>query len=70
MGDSAMSRAVSLPAAIASKHILEHNIASKGVHIPVLSEIYHPVLDELEQFGFTFKHKRIKLDDVTTAINT
>jgi hypothetical protein len=28
------------------------------------------VHDELEQFGFAFKHKRIKLDDVTTAINT
>jgi saccharopine dehydrogenase-like NADP-dependent oxidoreductase len=68
-GDSAMSRAVSFPAAIASKHILENKIAPKGVHIPVLPEIYNPVLDELEQFGFEFKHKRIKLDYLTLASN-
>jgi saccharopine dehydrogenase-like NADP-dependent oxidoreductase len=68
-GDSAMSRAVSFPAAIASKQILENKIGSKGVHIPVLPEIYNPVLDELEQFGFEFKHKRTKLDYLTTASN-
>ena len=61
-GDSTMSRAVSLPAAIAAKLILENQIVSKGVHIPVSPEIYQPVLDELEQFGFKFKHKRTKLD--------
>ncbi|MCH8318272.1 MAG: saccharopine dehydrogenase NADP-binding domain-containing protein [Bacteroidetes bacterium] len=61
-GDSAMSRAVSLPAAIASKLILENKIASKGVHIPVLPEIYNPVLDELEVFGYKFKHTKIKMD--------
>lgn len=60
-GDSAMSRAVSLPAAIASKHILEKKIAVKGVHIPVLPEIYGPVLDELARYGYVFKHERTEI---------
>jgi saccharopine dehydrogenase-like NADP-dependent oxidoreductase len=47
-GDSSMARTVSLPAAIASKLILEGKIRETGVHIPVLPNIYDPVLDELE----------------------
>lgn len=61
-GDSAMSRAVSLPAAIAAKHILENEITIKGVQIPTSPEIYNPVLNELELFGYKFEHKRIKMD--------
>ena len=55
-GDSAMSRAVSLPAAIASKHILEGRISETGVHMPTIKQIYEPVLKELETFDYTFKH--------------
>ena len=62
-GDSAMSRAVSLPAAIAAKHILENEITIKGVQIPTSSEIYNPVLNELELFGYKFKHMKIKMDE-------
>ena len=50
-GDSAMARTVSLPAAIAAKLILTGQIIATGVHIPVISEIYNPVLDELETLG-------------------
>ena len=46
-GDSAMSRTVSLPAAIATALILENKIKMTGVQIPVQPEIYNPVLDEL-----------------------
>ena len=60
-GDSAMSRAVSLPAAIATRLILEDKIAAKGVHMPTLPEIYNPVLAELESFDFKFEHKSIQL---------
>lgn len=56
-GDSAMSRTVSLPAAIAVKLILEDKILEKGVRIPVDREIYHPVLDELERLGILCKEK-------------
>ncbi|MBU0640903.1 MAG: saccharopine dehydrogenase NADP-binding domain-containing protein [Planctomycetes bacterium] len=46
-GDSSMARTVSLPAAIATRLILTGQIHVPGVHIPVIPEIYNPVLDEL-----------------------
>jgi saccharopine dehydrogenase (NADP+, L-glutamate forming) len=46
-GDSAMSRTVSLPAAIAAHMLLEGEITETGVLRPVLPGIYNPVLDEL-----------------------
>jgi saccharopine dehydrogenase-like NADP-dependent oxidoreductase len=46
-GDSSMARTVSLPAAIATKLILKGQIDLTGVQIPVLPEIYEPVLKEL-----------------------
>jgi saccharopine dehydrogenase-like NADP-dependent oxidoreductase len=56
-GHSAMSRAVSLPAAIASRLILEGTIRSKGVLKPITEEIYKPVLAELEENEYKFEHK-------------
>lgn len=46
-GDSAMSRTVSLPAAIAAHMLLQGQITETGVLRPVLPGIYNPVLDEL-----------------------
>lgn len=54
-GYSAMSRTVSLPAAIATKLILQGKIDLKGVHIPVIPEIYDPVLNELETMDIVCK---------------
>jgi saccharopine dehydrogenase (NADP+, L-glutamate forming) len=56
-GYSAMSRAVSLPAAIASRLILEGTIRSKGVLKPTAAEIYKPVLAELAENGYKFELK-------------
>ncbi len=58
---TAMARTVSLPAAIASRLILEGRIAPRGVHIPVLKEIYGPVLTELERLGISMKESRAAL---------
>jgi saccharopine dehydrogenase (NADP+, L-glutamate forming)/spermidine synthase len=60
-GDSAMARTVSLPAAVAAKMILHNEIKSTGVHIPVVPEIYEPVLKELEGLGISFKERTAKL---------
>jgi saccharopine dehydrogenase-like NADP-dependent oxidoreductase len=57
-GDSAMSRAVSLPAAVAGRLILEGKIRSRGILMPTISEIYHPVLEELKEFGIDFTHRQ------------
>lgn len=56
-GDSSVSRTVALPAAIAVKMILEEKIDNTGVHIPVIPEIYNPILDELEEMNIIFKEK-------------
>ncbi|MFC2100854.1 saccharopine dehydrogenase C-terminal domain-containing protein [Bacteroidota bacterium] len=59
-GDSAMSRAVALPAAIAARLILEGEIKATGLKMPPnFPELYKPVLKELEEFGFVFKRQTI-----------
>ena len=56
-GDTAISRTVALPAAIAVKMIQEEKIDITGVKIPVIPEIYNPILDELEEIGINFSEK-------------
>lgn len=56
-GDSAMARTVSLPAAVAVKHMLHGGIRLTGVHIPVLAELYEPVLAELDGMGIVFEER-------------
>ena len=57
-GDSSMARTVGLPAAIGTKLILEGKIGLVGVHIPIIPEIYVPILQELKELGIAFKEKR------------
>lgn len=57
-GDSAMARTASLPAAVATRIVLEQRIETVGVQIPVLPEIYLPVLSELEELGLRFEEQR------------
>jgi saccharopine dehydrogenase (NADP+, L-glutamate forming) len=58
-GDTAMSRAVSLPAAIAGRLFLEDRVNARGVIMPMEKEIYEPVLAEMKTFGFEFT-KRVR----------
>lgn len=53
-GDSAMSRTVGYPVAIAAKLVAERRIILAGVQIPVHPEIYTPILEELENLGIRF----------------
>ncbi len=55
--DSSMARTVSLPAAIATRLILQGKITVTGVHAPVLPDIYNPVLDELETMNIVCKEQ-------------
>ena len=55
--ETSVARTVALPAAIATKLILEGKLPLSGVHIPVIKEIYDPVLEELEKIGITFKEE-------------
>ncbi len=56
-GDTSMARTVSLPVAIATRLIAEGKIQLSGVHIPVLPEIYNPVLEELESLNIKFTER-------------
>ena len=51
---TAMAKTVGLPLAIAAKLMLEDKIKLKGVHLPIKSEIYNPILKELEKHGIKF----------------
>ncbi|MEJ0105057.1 MAG: saccharopine dehydrogenase C-terminal domain-containing protein [Bacteroidota bacterium] len=51
---TAMAKTVGLPLGIAAKLILKEKIQLKGLHIPVVKEIYEPVLYELELQGIRF----------------
>lgn len=57
-GDSSMARTVGLPAAISTKLILKEKIKKTGVYIPILPEIYVPILQELKGLGIEFKEKK------------
>jgi saccharopine dehydrogenase (NADP+, L-glutamate forming)/spermidine synthase len=60
-GDSAVSRTVALPAAIAVKLILDGKIGLTGVHIPTHPEIYNPVLEKLGELGMKIEEKIEKI---------
>jgi saccharopine dehydrogenase-like NADP-dependent oxidoreductase len=49
--NTAMSKTVGLPLGMAAKHVLSGKINLTGVHIPIVREIYDPILDELVEEG-------------------
>jgi hypothetical protein len=49
-----MAKTVGLPLGIAAKLILNGTITTKGLHIPVLPEIYQPVLAALKEQQIVF----------------
>ena len=55
--NTSIARTVALPAAIAVKMILEGKINIKGVHRPVIPQIYDPVLSELKTLGIKMKEE-------------
>lgn len=58
---TAMAKTVGLPLGIAAVLILENKIAIKGLHIPIIKEIYEPVLAELIKEGIAFKETKKEL---------
>lgn len=51
---TSMAKTVGLPLGIAAKLILLGRIGLQGLHIPILPEIYDPVLEELQANGIVF----------------
>ncbi|WP_282123218.1 saccharopine dehydrogenase family protein [Algibacter mikhailovii] len=54
---TAMAKTVGLPVAIATLAILNKKITTPGVQIPITSEIYNPILKELQNHGIIFHEK-------------
>lgn len=52
---TAMAKTVGLPLGIAAKIILNGTLTLTGLHIPIVKEIYEPVLEELEHEHVVFK---------------
>lgn len=52
---TAMAKTVGLPLGIMAKLLLQEKISLTGLHIPILPEIYNPVLKELEEFDISFE---------------
>jgi len=52
---TSMSKTVGLPVAIATLKILNKEITTYGVQMPITKEIYLPILKELEDYGVNFK---------------
>ncbi len=55
---TAMAKTVGLPVAIAAIQILNGNINTPGVQLPINKEVYLPILKELEKFGVVFHEKQ------------
>ena len=51
---TAMAKTVGLPLGIAARLVLENKIRLTGVHIPVMKEVYEPILKELAEMGIRF----------------
>jgi saccharopine dehydrogenase-like NADP-dependent oxidoreductase len=62
---TAMAKTVGLPLGVAAKLILDGTLQVRGLHIPIIPEIYQPVLIELEQKGIVFREEKNCLDNQT-----
>lgn len=51
---TAMAKTVGLPVAIAALKILNGEITTPGVQLPIAKEVYEPILDELYEYGIEF----------------
>jgi saccharopine dehydrogenase (NADP+, L-glutamate forming) len=54
---TAMAKTVGLPLGIAAKLILENRMPVSGLHIPIIPEIYEPVMEELALEGIRFQEE-------------
>jgi saccharopine dehydrogenase-like NADP-dependent oxidoreductase len=56
---TAMAKTVGLPVAIATLKILNGEITTPGVQMPISKEVYEPILKELEENGIVFHEKNV-----------
>ena len=54
-----MAKTVGLPLGIAVRLYLEGKLSVTGVQIPIIPELYDPILDELEREGVRFEEREV-----------
>jgi saccharopine dehydrogenase-like NADP-dependent oxidoreductase len=59
--NTAMAKTVGLPLGIAAKNLLQEKIKIRGVVIPVVKEIYDPVLEELNRLGIRLIERDVSI---------
>ncbi|MCK5637097.1 MAG: saccharopine dehydrogenase NADP-binding domain-containing protein [Flavobacteriaceae bacterium] len=57
---TAMAKTVGLPVAIATLKILNGEIKTPGVQLPISKEVYEPILKELQSHGINFIEKEVE----------
>ncbi len=55
--DTAIAKVIGMPIGICVKLLMEGKIPPKGIKTSVSPSVYHPVLEELKDFGIDFKDK-------------
>jgi saccharopine dehydrogenase-like NADP-dependent oxidoreductase len=65
--DSALAKAIGFTCGAAAKAVLTGSITIKGLQIPIMKEIYEPILNELSDLGVAFHVEDIKVGDAQTA---
>jgi saccharopine dehydrogenase (NADP+, L-glutamate forming) len=58
---TAMSMTVGLPLGMVARRILEGEFREKGVQLPILPDIYNPVLKELTAYGIRFVEEELSI---------
>jgi saccharopine dehydrogenase (NAD+, L-glutamate forming) len=56
---TAMAKTVGLPVAMTTLAILNGKIKTAGVQIPILKEVYEPILNELQEYNICFVEKEV-----------
>ncbi len=59
---TAMAKTVGLPLAIATHLLMKGDLNLTGVHLPMHSDIYEPVLEELKRHGILFREEDYTLE--------
>jgi saccharopine dehydrogenase-like NADP-dependent oxidoreductase len=60
--DTAMAITVGTPAAIATCLLASGKFTKPGVHVPVIPELYNPILDELENYDIKFVEESFDIE--------
>jgi len=66
--EGALAKAIGLTCGVAAKSFLLGSISVKGLHTPVIREIYDPILNELSDMGVAFHVEERKLSEAEPVL--